>query len=125
MIVKMLQQIFMEHHPVLPVQQKSTEPDDVCDKFQIVLLRQFFIFPIIFNPSADNFFYQMPRCLYSGTIGMQTGLVFFIFNQFFQKHIPDHVKAVHAIGIVLRNRFQIRPAHTGFFIHLFRNGILV
>ena len=83
MIFKMLQQIFMEHHPVLPVQQKSTEPDDVCDKFQIILLRQFFIFPIIFNPSADNFFYQMPRCLYSGTIGMQTGLVFFILDQFF------------------------------------------
>lgn len=60
MIFKMLQQIFMKHHPVLPVQQKSTEPDDVCNEFQIVLLRQVFIFPIIFNPSADNFSTRCP-----------------------------------------------------------------
>ena len=81
-VFKMLDQIFMEDHPVFAVQDQSAEPDRVSDKLHVILFCERTVFQIVFAALPDDFLHKMPWCLHTGTVRMKSRSLILIFNKF-------------------------------------------
>ena len=112
----------MEVYPVLPIQQKSPDSDQVCHITHIVCRIHFPVFCIIFQTLTHQLFHQMFGVLQAAVVRLQSDLFFLVLQKFCHKFFSDLFQRRPVPFIIIRNFQQFFPGNICFFKFLRQNS---
>ena len=121
-VFKPVGNIFMEVYPVLPIQQKSPDSDQVCHITHIVCRIHFPVFCIIFQTLTHQLFHQMFGVLQAAVVRLQSDLFFLVLQKFCHKFFSDLFQRRPVPFIIIRNFQQFFPGNICFFKFLRQNS---